>query len=169
MPTFGNLLLSRSLYLFIYLFLFHVPFVRHSITFIMAVSWLRRLFACSSEESVWEICFGQVAQGQQVRASSNTTFNNKRISAFPATDLHDFPFHRMGDTYAYLTGINGTKSGLTLLLQTRDGRLFHCLQFITHQSSGHLSLCSLSYIMRPWIYNRWTQFFFHCITLPVSR
>lgn len=92
-------------------------------------------------------------------ASSNTTFNNERISAFPATDLHHFPFHRMSDTYACQSGINGTKSGLTLLLQTRDGRFFHSLPFITHQSSDHLSLCNLSYIMRPWIYNRWIHFF----------
>lgn len=132
MPTFINLLLSRSVRLFIYLFLFHVPFVRHSITCIMAVSWLKLLVTGSSEESVWEICFGQVAPGQQVTASSNTTFNNKRVSAFPVTDLHDFPFHRMGETYAHQSGINGTKSDLTLLLQSRDGRFFHSLPFITH-------------------------------------
>ena len=56
----------------------------------MAVSRLRRLVTGPSEESVFENCFGQVALGQPVTASSNTTFKNKRISAFPATDLHDF-------------------------------------------------------------------------------
>jgi len=45
--------------------------------------------------------------------------------------LKYFPFHRLGDPYAYQSGINGTKSGLTLLLQTRDGHFFYSLLFIT--------------------------------------